>query len=547
MAFLVSPGVQVKEIDMTNVIPATSASIGATVGSFQWGPINQPINVGSEQQLVETFGQPNDDTFSSFLTAAQFLSYGDLIKVIRVVGTGALNATTGAAGVLLNSMSDMPAEGFAGKYPGTVANGLVVEICPPDATIFNSWSYSSSFNGAPTGDDEMHVVVVDKVGTVTGTPDTVLESFSYVSQAVDAKSVDGTSNYVVNVINNTSLWINMATTIDGMVSLGSPLLGTTFDTTLPVTNYSTATVPSTAFILANGASVVGSAGNVITGYDLFEDAETIEVSLIVDGSGDALIAKHITSICEARKDCMAFVSPAVSDTVNTLTPLANVKAWRDTVDPSSYAVADSGALYVYDKYNDVYRWITASGVIGGLCAYTDSVADPWFSPAGFNRGNLHNVVKLAYNPKQVDRDELYKLGVNPIVSFPGQGTILYGDKTLQVRASAFDRINVRRLFIILEKAISRASKASLFELNDEFTRAQFMNMVEPFLRDVKGRRGITDFKVVCDETNNTGSVIDTNRFVADIYIKPARSINFITLNFVATRTGVEFSEIAGGN
>ena len=212
---------------------------------------------------------------------------------------------------------------------------------------------------------------------------------------------------------------------------------------------------------------------------------------------------------------------------------------------NSYLVMDSTAVYVYNKYNDEYMYIPASGHIAGLCARTDDTNDPWFSPAGYNRGNLLGVTKLKYNPKKADRDKLYKAGVNPIISQPGQGILLFGDKTAQSKPSAFDRINVRRLFIVLEKAISTASKYQLFELNDEFTRAMFRNMTEPFLRDVKGRRGITDFLVVCDETNNTGEIIDTNRFVADIYIKPARSINFITLNFVATRTGVEFSEIVG--
>jgi phage tail sheath protein FI len=209
-------------------------------------------------------------------------------------------------------------------------------------------------------------------------------------------------------------------------------------------------------------------------------------------------------------------------------------------------VLDSTALYVYDKYNDVYRWIPAAGTVAGLCANTDNVADAWFSPAGLNRGVLRNVVKLALNPKQAQRDTLYKARVNPIVSFPGEGIVLFGDKTALAKPSAFDRINVRRLFIAIEKAIATAARSQLFEFNDEFTRAQFLNLVEPFLRDVQGRRGITDFRVVCDESNNTAQVIDTNRFVADIYVKPARSINFITLNFIATRTGVEFSEIVGG-
>ena len=242
---------------------------------------------------------------------------------------------------------------------------------------------------------------------------------------------------------------------------------------------------------------------------------------------------------------MAFVSPPIEDTVNVSDPATEVKNFADSLTSSSYASCDSSAVYVYDKYNDKFRYIGAAGLVAGLCANTDNVADSWFSPAGVDRGQLLGVSKLAFNPKKADRDKLYKAKVNPLVSFPGQGTILFGDKTLLAKPSAFDRINVRRLFITLEKSISTAAKAQLFEFNDEFTRAQFRNLVEPFLRDVKGRRGLTDFQVICDETNNTGQVIDANRFVADIFIKPARSINFITLNFVATRTGVEFSEIAG--
>jgi len=278
------------------------------------------------------------------------------------------------------------------------------------------------------------------------------------------------------------------------------------------------------------------------------DADTIDVNLLFgtpDADGSDVMAKYLIAIAEARKDCVAFVSPPIEDSTGTTGSVANVKLWADGLPSSSYGVTDSSALYVYDKYNDVYRWIGAAGHTAGLCANTDRVADAWFSPAGMTRGQLRNVVKLAINPKKADRDTLYKARVNPLVAFPGEGIQMFGDKTLQAKPSAFDRINVRRLFIVLEKAISTAAKASLFEFNDEFTRAQFRNMVEPFLRDVKGRRGLTDFLVVCDETNNTGQVIDSNSFVCDMYIKPARSINFITLNFIATRTGVEFSEIAG--
>jgi phage tail sheath protein FI len=267
-------------------------------------------------------------------------------------------------------------------------------------------------------------------------------------------------------------------------------------------------------------------------------------------SDGALLQNYAHSIAYSRKDAVAFLSPPKSATVAQTNPMAKVRDFANndvtTRDNNgSYGVIDSGALYIYDRYNDVYRYIPANGHIAGLCANTDDVAEPWFSPAGYNRGGLRNVVKVAYNPKKADRDELYKAGVNPIAAFPGQGIVLFGDKTAQAKPSAFDRINVRRLFIVLEKAIATAAKYQLFELNDEFTRATFRGAVEPFLRDVQARRGVNDFMVVCDETNNTGEVIDTNRFVADIYIKPARSINFITLNFIATRTGVDFAEVAG--
>jgi phage tail sheath protein FI len=272
----------------------------------------------------------------------------------------------------------------------------------------------------------------------------------------------------------------------------------------------------------------------------FGDSETLDVNLIIGGAVSSADANTIIAVAAARKECVAFVSPPI-----VTADAAATKTWADSINSSSYGVLDSGVIYVYDKYNDAYRWIGNAGNTAGLCAYTDGVADAWFSPAGFTRGVIRGVTKLKFNPTQAERDTLYKARVNPIASFPGQGIVLYGDKTAQSKPSAFDRINVRRLFITMEKAISTAAKFQLFEFNDEFTRAQFRNLVEPFLRDIQGRRGITDFAVVCDETNNTGEVIDSNRFVADIFVKPARSINFITLNFIATRTGVEFSEVVG--
>ena len=282
-------------------------------------------------------------------------------------------------------------------------------------------------------------------------------------------------------------------------------------------------------------------------YDYFANVDGVDISLVISGPSGAAVASHlISNIGETRKDCLVFLSPEREDVVdNAGDEATDIIAYRDTLTSSSYAVMDSGWKYQFDKYNDVYRWVPLNGDMAGLCARTDNQRDPWFSPGGTTRGVVKNVIKLAYNPTKADRDNLYVKGVNPVVTFPGEGTILFGDKTLLSRPSVFDRINVRRLFIVLEKAISRAARSSMFEFNDQFTRAQFVALIEPYLRDVQGRRGITDFRVVCDDTNNTAEIIDRNEFVGDIYIKPARSINFIQLNFVAVRTGVSFDEIVG--
>lgn len=568
MAFLVSPGVQVKEIDLTNVIPAVSTSIGGFAGAFNWGPVAEIRTVGSEKELAAVFGTPDDNTAKYFLTAASFLTYGNALKVVRAEAASMLNATTGPAGELIKNRDDyeeatITAEWVA-KYPGVLGNSLKVSVCPADATTFAGWDYVDNFDGAPgTSDyafdrscsnDELHIVVVDEDGAWTGNPGEVLETFAFASQAADAKSPQGTSNYYADVVNNNSKYIWFG---DHPALLGHAGVTTgthAADQTLGVAGDYLDGI--TAAVIAE--SLTGGVddndptlGEVQTAYDLFEDAETVDVNLLfsvpgANGGDDVTLANDLLAIAAGRKDLVAFISPPIEDTVGTSTPAADVKAFADQLTSTSYGVIDSTAIKVYDKYNDVYRWIPASGHVAGLCANTDNVADAWFSPAGFNRGQILGITKIAFNPKQADRDTLYKARINPIVSFPGQGTVLYGDKTAQAKPSAFDRINVRRLFITLEKAIATAAKYQLFEFNDEFTRAMFRNMVEPFLRDVKGRRGITDFAVVCDATNNTGEVVDTNRFVADIYIKPARSINFITLNFIATRTGVEFSEIIGG-
>jgi len=557
MAFLVSPGVQVKEIDLTNVVPSTSSTIGAMAGAFQWGPADEVTTVTSETELVEKFGKPSAETFESVLTASQFLSYGEDLRVVRAVGTSARNATASGTGILTQNAtvfsSQSPAAGdwAQARHPGVTGNAVGVSVLSATQTG-TAWQLShvegaagTSAGAAAVGgsNDEIHLWVYDVDGSITGTLGSVLEYWTYLSQASDVKSSDGTSLYYKDVINAGSDWIFIGNHAAALSDAGESAVGNAF------TNVATFFIALTGGIDDNVLSV----GETTAQYDKFADAETIDVNLVFQANsglsaGDNItLSNHITALAAARKDAVGFVSPERAATVNAAAPATTVATWRTACTSTSYGFADSSSLYVYDKYNDVYRWIAAAGSTAGLSANADLVADAWFSPAGFSRGNVRNVTKLAWNPNQAQRDALYKTGVNPIVTFPGSGTVLFGDKTLQSKPSAFDRINVRRLFIVLEKAISTASKASLFEFNDEFTRAQFRNMVEPFLRDVKGRRGITDFKVVCDGTNNTGAIIDTNRFVADIFVKPARSINYITLNFIATRTGVEFSEIAGGN
>ena len=417
------------------------------------------------------------------------------------------------------------------------------------AQVRRRWKYYDLFDKAPGtspaaaakggSNDELHVVVVDEDGAITGTKGDVLETYDAVSKGSDAKTPQGDVNYYPDVIYNKSNYIYWMDHNSSGTNWGSALSGITFTDVTAVSNVS----------LSNGSDgTAASTAQKLTAYQKFQDAETVDVSLIMAGDGDATHIDNLITIAENRKDAVVFASPERSDVVNVAddnTAKDNVIAFFNGIRSSSYVSFDSGYKYAYDRYNDVYRFVPLNGDVAGLCARTDLVADSWFSPAGLNRGIVRGAIKLAFNPTKTQRDELYRARVNPVATFPGQGTVLFGDKTGLTAPSAFDRINVRRLFITLEKAISTASKFQLFEFNDEFTRANFRNIVEPFLREVQGRRGITDFLVVCDETNNTGEVIDRNEFVAEIFVKPARSINFITLQFIATRTGVSFDEVAG--
>jgi len=569
MAFQLSPGVNITEVDMTTVVPSVSTTAGAFAGYFKWGPVEKITQITSEVDLVNRFGKPDDSSSSSFFSAANFLSYGNNLQVVRTVGSAAYNATGGTAllvknsdvfqSVYLNQNNSGTYGAFIARYAGTLGNSLKVSVCD-NATDFATWTYKGYFPAAPGSSeqaiaagglyDEMHIIVIDTNGKFTGTKGTILETYAFVSKARNA-TLNGVSNYYKNVLFNNSKYVYAMDPVDYTAQVTT--WGSTIDTTF------TRLSATIDVVLTGGADVAPTDGDIQTGYSYFANKELTEISLIVTGAASYNVQNYIISTIvnppvstdvssNARGDCVVFISPPESAVVNQAgSEVQNIQSWLSNLGTTStFAVADSGWKYQYDRYNNTYRWVPLNGDIAGLCVNTDNVSDPWFSPAGYTRGQVKNAIKLSWNPNKTQRDAIYNAGVNPVVSFPGQGIVLFGDKTLTSKPSAFDRINVRRLFIALEKAISTAAKFSLFEQNDEITRAQFISTITPFLRDIQGRRGITDFKVVCDTTNNTPGIIDTNRFVGDIYIKPSRSINYIQLNFVAVGSGVDFTTIAGG-
>jgi hypothetical protein len=471
--------------------------------------------------------------------------------------TAVYTALIAVGGVKINNTNDYlmsfaNGEGvngeWAARFPGSLGNSLTVSMA--DSASFGAWAYKANFDSAPStssyadglggSNDELHVVVVDDNGLWTGTPGTVLEKFAFVSKASDVKKSDGTNNYYKDAINNGSQYIYWMDHTAGGTNWGTSSAGKSF-----------VTIGSAVTRALSGGvdNLTATDGQLETAYSLFADDAQYDISLVLMGKADATVVDYVIgNVAETRLDCVVFASPQDVDTGEVIigggsAATDKIVAYRNVLPSTSYAVLDSGYKYQYDRYNDKYRWVPLNGDTAGLCARTDYTNDPWFSPSGLTRGQIKNVVKLAHNPTKADRDVLYKAGVNPVVTFPGEGTVLFGDKTLLAKPSAFDRINVRRLFIVMEKAIATAAKYQLFEFNDPFTRAQFKNLIEPFLRDIQGRRGITDFAVKCDESNNTGQVIDSNNFVADIYVKPNRSINFITLNFVAARSSISFSEL----
>ena len=452
---------------------------------------------------------------------------------------------------------------FMALYPGELGNSLEVSLCPPNTTAFNAWDYKSAFDGAPTtstfvegnpgsaNSDEVHIAVIDNHGTITGTKGSVLETYPYVSIINGAKNADGTDNYAINVVNSRSSYVRMLNFDSNYTSNGA---GSVLNTASDNRNFLSAFDAPKSHLFINGRkSGVIAASDYAKGHDLFEDKDQVEVDFLISpsmtGSNWETVVNDLIATAEARKDCVVTMSPprdTVVNVINTSDIVTNTVAKANAVTKrSSYSFMDNNFLKVYDKYNDQFIHIPAASSTAGLMAMTDRNRAPWFSPAGARRGGYLGITSISYSPTKTQRDTLYKASVNPIANIPGQGTLLFGDKTMLNRSSAFDRINVRRLFLVLERAIARAAEQVLFEFNDEFTRAEFVNIIEPVLREVKGRRGITDFRVVADDTNNTAAVIDRNEFIANIFIKPARSINYVTLNFVAVRTGVDFEEVVG--
>lgn len=565
-----SPAIVIKEVDLSGVVPNVQSTTGAIVGSYRWGPVEERVRISNETELAATFGNPDDTHSVDFHTAAYYLRYSSDLFVTRTVTIEATNAHDNTNALTDNPIvkngpdwerqdqgRDSDGHTFIAKYPGTAGNALKISVCPADATAFSGWTYKSSFDAEPgtsatatavaAQKDEVHVAVVDTTGEF-GAKGAVLETFPFVSLATNSKKADGATNYIKDIINTGSSYIWTAGFDAAFTTAGA---GTTADSG---DDFSLASPAVVEYNLTGGAnSATLTSTEVATGYDLYEDVDTVTVDfLIAPGMQtrtlQTTVVNDLVATAAARKDCVVVAGPARADVVdinNPATVTTNVVATGDTFTYSSYLFTDCNYVKVYDKYNDKYVTIPSSSSTAGIMSAADANGAPWISPAGNRRGTYLGVTSVAYNPTKAQRDTLYKASINPVGNIPGQGILLFGDKTHMSRPSAFDRINVRRLFLVAERAIGEAAKNVMFELNDEFTRAEFVNIVEPFLREIKGRRGITDFKVVCDESNNTAAIVDTNQFVANIFIKPARSINYITLNFVAVRSGVEFEEVVG--
>jgi phage tail sheath protein FI len=631
---LVSPGVKITEADLVKTIPATGGTVGGTAGNFRWGPIEDPVLVTNEAELVAAFGTPNATNAVDFLNVTNFLSYSGAMQVVRAANTTAAKnataeATTGGGlagtGILIKNDDAYEASfadgsgnvgPWAAKYAGDLGNSLRVSACPSasawqsnltgtftvaaggtvvtgsgstantqlvvgdivvlsgrsikvsavtNATSFTlasahptgataasgvrRWEYYDSFDSAPgtspaalakgASGDELHVVVVDEGGYITGTAGNVLEKYAKVSKGSDARSSDGGSNYYKDVVNTKSKYVRWMDH-DGAGSNW----GTALKVASTPTVYTAVTQPKT-YSLAGGAEGAPTDGNLQTAFTLFANKETIDISVIPVGAASAAVINTVIGdVAEVRKDIMVCFSPLRANVVNNAgSEATSIASFADTITRSTYAVMDGNWKYQYNKYTDSYVYVPCNADVAGCMARTDNEAAPWFSPAGYTRGVIKNAVKLAWNPKESERDVLYKTAVNPVITQTGRGTILFGDKTFVTTTGSFSRINVRRLFIQLEKSIGGFASNLLFDQNDDATRAGFVDTVEPYLRSVQAQRGMTQFAVVCNETNNPEDVVNANEFVADIYIRPVSSINFIQLNFVSVAGASAFSVI----
>jgi hypothetical protein len=649
MAFYVAPSVNVIEKDLSGIVRGVPTSTGAIAGVFNWGPVNTPIQISNEEELVSMFGKPDNDTADYFMTASDFLSYSQNLLVTRVKTT-AMNTANGLGDTsFLIENDDVfhatastildDAGAFCARFPGTIGNSISVSLCDGTAfsktltgtiattassaaivgtstlflkeltvgsiltftansvdfvlsvvtitddthltlsaaipagggytvsgiTAIGKWQYASEFSYTPSetgtqellntsGQDELHLVVVDKNGVITGTAGTILEKYIGLSKGTGAKTSAGENNYYVDVINLRSIYV-YATQVITDTNVGTDLLGATGSdpgVAVSSTAFKTMNRPATVNLTAGVADSTGFTNtSFLDAFDILANDEVYDFSLLMLGKANSTVANYaIASVAELRKDCVVFVSPEdVSDASkiigNTDVEIGKLTAYKDQLNASSYYMADNGYKYMYDRYNSLYRWIPLNGSIAGCCARTDFVADAWFSPAGLNRGKIKNCSKLAVNPNKTQQATLYNKSVNFVINKIGEGFVLWGDKTGLIKPSAFDRINVRRLFIVLEKSIATAARFQLFENNTVYTRAQFKAMTEPFLRDIQGRQGITDFAVIVDETVNTPEVIASNTFKGKILIKPVYSINYIELSFAAVGPNVSFSEVAG--
>ena len=586
---LLSPGIAIREFDVTGVAPGVETSLAGFVGAFKWGPVDETVRIQNEAELSGTFGTPDVERAVDYFSCNQFLRYSGNLIINRAISSDSVNSGTTALNASNNTNPSVNLQvknekswetqqssiinSFTAKYPGEIGSSLAVSMFHGSAgdteantdSDFRSWTYGVQFDGATgtsnwlenqigtNSNDEVHIAVIDSDGLFSGTKGTILETFSYLSLAPSAKTVDGGDNYVKTVINAASRFVWFKSWGDGLF----PSNPVTWDTNPPLdgsgVNYSTGVIwtnDSSSSGLSRGADGAAlDVGDYEIGFDAFEDKDEVDIQLLIapgmNTSADQVtVVNNMVGIAgKIRKDALVCASPNRAAVVNQNTPVTETLVTTDQFTASSYLAVDNNYLRVYDKFNDQYIYVPAASSTAGIMAFSDYNYGPWWSPAGEKRGEYIGVTNLAYSPTKNQRDDLWKKGVNPIVQFPGRGTLLFGDKTKLSRPSAFDRINVRRLFLAIEKSVAIAARNFLFEFNDEFTRSEFVAVVEPLLREIQGRRGIIDYRVQCDEVNNTPAVIDRNEMRAAIFIKPARSINFITIDFVATRTGADFDEI----